>query len=100
MQAVEGSDDSSETCILRGYSPYVRTSVISGGLVPLITIATYTSHVANATESEEGYTMKNIVFPIVVLILGVAILVGACAAIDNDINQTAAEPHSGLVWHS
>ena len=100
MQAVEGSDDSSETCILRGYSPYVRTSVINGRLVPLITIATYTSHVANATGNEEEYTMKNVVFSIVVLFFGIAILVGACAAIDNDIRETAAEPHSCLVWHS
>lgn len=44
--------------------------------------------------------MKNIVFSIVVLILGVAILIGACAAIDNDIYETATAPHNGMVWHS
>lgn len=44
--------------------------------------------------------MKDVVFSIIVLFLGIAILFGACTAIDNDINQTAAEPHNGLVWHS
>lgn len=44
--------------------------------------------------------MKNIVFSIIVLFFGIAILIGACAAIDSDINQTAAAPHNGMVWHS
>lgn len=44
--------------------------------------------------------MKNIVFSIIVLFFGIAILVGACAAIDNDIRETDTAPHNGMVWHS
>lgn len=44
--------------------------------------------------------MKDVIFSIIVLFLGIVILVGACAAIDNDIRKTSTEPHSGMVWHS
>ena len=60
----------------------------------------YTSHVANATGNERGYIMKDVIFSIVALILGIVVLVGACVAIDNDIRTTAAAPHCNMVWHS
>ena len=44
--------------------------------------------------------MKDVAIAAVALVLGIVILGGTCAAIDNDINQTAAEPHNGMVWRS
>lgn len=44
--------------------------------------------------------MKDVAMAAIVLVFGIVILIGACAAIDNDINQTDTAPHNGMVWRS